>query len=146
MIYGPLRHSVKSVKELNESNGRIYNLFVNSSRTADLPPNGMHVYTDVREVADAHVKAVILPEASNKRFIICAGQISSQNISDLLREELPQLSDRTPEGKKGERGLSAYAYNCSSQQAISILGIKYRSPKETFVELAKQLLEIENNS
>jgi hypothetical protein len=48
MVYGPLRHTIKSPKDLNESNARIYNLFINSSSTADLPPNGMPVYTDVR--------------------------------------------------------------------------------------------------
>ncbi|RDW62282.1 NAD(P)-binding protein-19 [Coleophoma cylindrospora] len=146
MIYGPLHHSVKSVKELNQSNGRIYDLFINSSKTADVPPNGMHVYTDVREVAEAHVKAATMPEASNQRFIICAGRISSQNICDLLREAFPELSERTPEGKKGDPGLSPTAYTCSSQRAMDTLGIQFRSPKETFVELAKQLLEIEKSS
>ena len=48
MVYGPLRHSITSVKELNESNARIYNLFINSKKDAELPPNGMPVYTDVR--------------------------------------------------------------------------------------------------
>jgi nucleoside-diphosphate-sugar epimerase len=48
MVYGPLRHSVKSVKELNQSNGRIYELFIASNKDAELPPNGMPVYTDVR--------------------------------------------------------------------------------------------------
>ncbi|RDW66757.1 NAD(P)-binding protein-5 [Coleophoma crateriformis] len=146
MIYGPLHHSVKSVKELNQSNGRIYDLFINSSKTADVPPNGMHVYTDVREVAEAHVKAATMPGASNQRFIVCAGRISSQNICDLLREAFPELSERTPEGKKGDAGLSPTAYTCSSERAMDTLGIQFRSPKETFVELAKQLLEIEKSS
>lgn len=48
MVYGPLRHSIKSVKELNQSNSRIYDLFVNSKKDADEPPNGLHTYVDVR--------------------------------------------------------------------------------------------------
>jgi hypothetical protein len=48
MVYGALRHSIKSVKDLNQSNSRIYDLFINSSKDADLPPNGMHVYTGVK--------------------------------------------------------------------------------------------------
>lgn len=48
MIYGPLRHSVKSVKELNQSNSRIYDLFINSKKDAELPPNGLHTFVDVR--------------------------------------------------------------------------------------------------
>jgi nucleoside-diphosphate-sugar epimerase len=73
MVYGPLRHSVRSVKDLNESNLRIYKLFINSSKLAKLPPNGMHVYTDVRDLAYTHVLAATLPEAANQRFIICTG-------------------------------------------------------------------------
>lgn len=48
MVYGSLRHSPKSVKELNQSNQRIYDLFVNSKKNAELPPNGLHTYVDVR--------------------------------------------------------------------------------------------------
>ena len=106
MIYGPLRHSIDSVEHLNESNGRIFNLFINTSKDAPLPPNGMHVYTDVRDIAHAHILAATVPEASNRRFVICTGQIGSQEISDMLRKEIPEL-------------------------------------EETFVELARQLLEIE---
>lgn len=48
MIYGPPAHHIASPADLNESNARIYNLFVNSSRTAELPPNGLYLYVDVR--------------------------------------------------------------------------------------------------
>lgn len=48
MIYGPLAHSVASPKDLNQSNARIYDSFINSSRNADLPPNALYLYVDVR--------------------------------------------------------------------------------------------------
>ena len=48
MVYGPLQHSLKSLKDLNESNARIYNLFMNSKEDAELPPNGLYLYTDPR--------------------------------------------------------------------------------------------------
>lgn len=143
MIYGPLRHSVASIKQLNESNARIYNLFINSKKDADLPPNGMHVYTDVRDIALAHIKAATVPEASGKRFIICEGQISSQEISDMLRKKIPELEERTPVGVPGGNKLDPNVYNCSAALAEKVLGLTFRSKEETFVDLAKQLLEIE---
>ena len=143
MVYGPLRHSIDSVKQLNESNGRIYNLFINTTKDAPLPPNGMHVYTDVREIALAHIKAVTVPEASNKRFVICAGQISSQEISDMLRKNVPELEERTPIGVLGGNKLDPNSYDCSAALAEKVLGLKFRSKEETFVELAKQLLVLE---
>ena len=143
MVYGPLRHSITSVKQLNESNARIYNLFVNSSKDAPLPPNGMPVYTDVRDIALAHIKAAMVPEASGQRFVICEGQVSSQEISDSLRTNIPELDERTPVGVPGGNKLNANQYNCSSKLAEKVLGMTFRKKEETFVDLAKQLLEIE---
>ena len=48
MVYGPVQHGLKSLKDLNESNGRIYNLFMKSSEDANLPPNALYLYTDPR--------------------------------------------------------------------------------------------------
>ena len=143
MVYGPIRHTITSVKQLNESNLRIYSLFINSSQDASLPPNGMHVYTDVRDLANAHILAATLPAASNKRFVICAGQVSSQEISDFLRGSIEELKGRTPEGVTGGNPLSENAYDCSAALAKEILGLNFRDKKETFVELAAQLLDIE---
>ena len=143
MVYGALRHSIKSVKDLNQSNGRIYDLFINSSKDAELPPNGMHVYTGVKDLTEAHILAATIPEASGQRFIICEGQISSQEISDILRKNIPELAERTPVGIPGGNKLDPNAYTCSSAKAEKELGIRFRSKEETFVELAKQLLEIE---
>ncbi len=39
--------------------------------------------------------------------------------------------------------LSPTAYTCSSAKAEKVLGLKFRSKEDTFVELARQLLEIE---
>jgi len=143
MVYGPLRHTIESTKDLNQSNARIHDLFLNTTSTSPLPPNGMHVYTDVRDLAEAHLLAATEPAAGGKRFIICAGQISSQEISDILRNEIASLKDRTPEGEPGKKGLPADSYTCSSEKVKSELGLTFRSKEETFVDLAKQLLEIE---
>jgi hypothetical protein len=142
MIYGPLRHSISSVSQLNESNARIYNLFINSKEDAELPPNGLHVYTDVRDIALAHVKAATIPEASGQRIIIWKGQITSQEISDILRKNIPELEKRTPKGTTGT-SIDPHLFTASSEKVVKILGLTYRSKEETIVDLAKQLLEIE---
>ena len=48
MIYGPLDHTIRGVADLNQSNSRIYDLFINSSKDSELPPNGLYLYVDVR--------------------------------------------------------------------------------------------------
>jgi nucleoside-diphosphate-sugar epimerase len=124
MVYGPLRHSINGVGELSESNARIYNLFVNSEKDAPLPPNGMHVCTDVREIAEAHVRSITVHEAAGKRFIICAGRVGSQEISDLLRREISKSKERTPHGVPGGNQLDENAYECSAELAERVLGMK----------------------
>ena len=143
MVYGPLRHSIKSTEDLNQSNSRIYSLFFNTTSDSPLPPDGMHVYSDVRDLAEAHLRAVTVPEAGGKRFIICQGQVSSQDISDVIRKNIPELRERAPVGVPGGNKLDPNAYTCSSDRAKKILGLSFRSKEETFVDLAKQLLEIE---
>ncbi|KAL2060523.1 hypothetical protein VTL71DRAFT_9164 [Oculimacula yallundae] len=143
MVYGPIRHSISSPEKLNESNSRIYKLFIDSEKDSELPPNGMHVYTDVRDLALAHLKAAVTPEASGQRFIICAGQVSSQQISDVMRKSLPEVDKRTPVGVPGGNPLPEGAYDCSSEKAKSVLGIKFKSLEETFIDLGRQLLELE---
>jgi nucleoside-diphosphate-sugar epimerase len=145
MVYGPLSHSIKSVKDLNESNARIYNLFINTSSSEPLPPNGMHIYADVRDLAEAHLKAVTVPEAGGHRFVVFNSQVSSQDISDLLRTKIPELKDRTPIGVPGGNKLDPNAYTCSSELAKRVLGISFRGLEESFVDLAKQLLVVEAN-
>jgi hypothetical protein len=85
----------------------------------------------------------MLPEASGQRFIVCEGQVSSQNISDILRKNIPELEERTPKGSPGEKGLQDGSFTCSSEKAKRVLGLTFRSMEDTFVDLGKQLLELE---
>jgi NADPH-dependent methylglyoxal reductase len=97
----------------------------------------------LKEVAAAHIAALFTPEASNQRFLICAGQIPSQKIADIWRANFPELADRVPEGISGAKTLPDDAYNASSEKAGRVLGIKNRSLEESLVDLGKQLLAIE---
>jgi len=51
-----------------------------------------------------------VPEAGNQRFLVCAQQISFQDICDVLRSRFPELSKRTPLGKPGTSSLPPGAY------------------------------------
>jgi nucleoside-diphosphate-sugar epimerase len=48
MVYGPLAHKVDKVEDLNESTGRLWSGFFKSGPQAQLPPNGLFLYVDVR--------------------------------------------------------------------------------------------------
>ncbi|KAE9366223.1 NAD(P)-binding protein [Stipitochalara longipes BDJ] len=146
MIYGPLKHTVSKIGDVNESNARLYNNFINSKKDAPLPPNGVHMYVDVRDLAIAHVKAITTPEAGGQRIIVSSKEISSQQISDILRKNFTELEERTPIGKPGTDSLPEGAYTVSNEKAKKLLGLEFRSDEECFVELGGQLLEIEKAS
>lgn len=69
----------------------------------DLPPTGTFLWTDVRDLALAHIRAAELPDAAGKRFFIVAGYFSNRGIADAIREGCPELADRVPgEEVKGD--------------------------------------------
>jgi len=88
------------------------------------------------------------PEASNQRFIVSAGEIGSQTISNTLRATFPELKDRTPKGNPGVSSLpeKASRYSVNSEKSRKVLGIEYRSVEDTFKDLGAQLLAIEKGS
>ncbi|OCK76200.1 NAD(P)-binding protein [Lepidopterella palustris CBS 459.81] len=145
MIYGPLRHSVPKIEDLNESTMRIWNLFLKPENTpkTEMPPNGLHLYVDVRDIAKAHLLAMTTPSAGNTRFLVTAGTVTSQQIADILRSELPETLSRTPKGVPGSNGLPETAFTADASPAEKVLGMRWTPMKETFAELGKQLLEIE---
>ena len=60
------------------------------------PPIRVNI-SDVRDVADAHVRALFAPEAAGERFLAVAeGSISLPEISALIRQQRPQLAAQLP--------------------------------------------------
>ncbi|KAF2738789.1 3-beta hydroxysteroid dehydrogenase/isomerase family protein-like protein [Polyplosphaeria fusca] len=144
MIYGPLAHKVAKTEELNESTARIYDGFLkDQSPEKELPPNGLHLYVDVRDIAQAHVLAMDAPHARNKRFFVSSGSVTSQQIADILREKVPGAVERVPKGTPGANTLAADAFKGNNTRVKEVLGLQFRSMEETFSDLGRQLVEIE---
>jgi hypothetical protein len=61
----------------------------------------------------------------------------------MLRSHFPELESRTPKGVPGGNPLPEGHYECSSEKAKRVLGLTFRGKEETFVDLGRQLLEIE---
>lgn len=59
-----------------------------------LPPTGYFLWTDVRDLALAHVRAAERSEAAGKRFLITAGHFSNRRIADIIAEGFPDLREK----------------------------------------------------
>ena len=167
IVLGPIIHYLNNLDALNTSNQRVRDIMTGKAKD-EIPSTGVFLWTDVRDLALAHVKAMELPEAGSKRFFVTAGYYNNREIADILRDTYPNRASKlpTPETKGGdypEEGkqkpffsfvftipyllyndtsddIGLYKYDNSRTREI--LGIQFRSLKETIVDTAKSLEEV----
>lgn len=144
MVYGPIANKVNSLEGLGESVAQIYSGYLGSRFSSDaLPPQDIPLYVDVRDLALAHVRAMDAPDAGNQRFNICAGDIRSQDIADILRKEVEGVEGRVPKGEPGKDMKPADAYSVDSSKAERVLGLVWRGKGETIGDMGRQFVELE---
>jgi len=142
LVIGPIVHYLNSLSGLNTSNQRVRNLMTGQCKS-EIPDTGTFIWVDVRDLALAHVKAIELPEAGNKRFFITAGYFSNKEICEIIRKNFPDLEKELP-GKeiKGGDYPEAGLYKYDNSRTVKVLGIKFRSLEESIVELVKSLQNV----
>jgi nucleoside-diphosphate-sugar epimerase len=97
----------------------------------------------LQDLAAAQVKAMVVPEAGNQRFVVSARQFGFQQICDILRANFAELSGRTPLGQPGTSSLPPGAYSIDNSKIRGVLGVEFRPLEETVVDVARCMLEIE---
>ncbi|KAK2624282.1 hypothetical protein QTJ16_006232 [Diplocarpon rosae] len=142
LVLGPIVHYLNDLSALNTSNQRVGNLITGKHRD-EIPETGTYLWTDVRDLALAHVKAVELPEAANQRFFVTAGYFSNSEIADVIRRNFPEYKDQLPgpDVKGGDRP-AAGLYGWDNTRSVEVLGLKYRGLEESIVDLVKSLKEV----
>lgn len=105
----------------------------------EIPATGVHLWVDVRDVAEAHVAAFEKPEAANKRFFTVAGLFSNREVANIIKKSFPRYKDlpseSTPGGDYPEGGL----YSFNNKRSIEILGLKYKTLEESIVDTVQSL-------
>lgn len=72
-VFGPASQKVKSLSTVNTSTAFIYQAIKGTWKVSGIPPTMFPVYTDVRTLGVAHVKAAELDVAKGKRYIFSEG-------------------------------------------------------------------------
>lgn len=62
----------------------------------EIAPTGTFLWTDVRDLALAHVRAAERDQAAGKRFFITAGHFSNKEIANIMRDAFPNLAPKLP--------------------------------------------------
>ncbi|EXJ80703.1 dihydroflavonol-4-reductase [Capronia epimyces CBS 606.96] len=139
LVLGPVVHYFNSLDAINTSNARIRDLIQGKNKDG-IPPSGLYLFVDVRDLALAHVKAIETPAAGGKRFFVTAGYFSNGAIAQIIKDNFPQLADKLPATIEDETPKDVYGYDNSRSKEI--LGIEYRSLKESIVDTVKSLLAV----
>lgn len=106
-----------------------------------LPPTGTFIWVDVRDVALAHVRAIEVPEAGGQRFFVTAGYFSNKDVADIIRETYPDLESKLPP-KDFPSDMPADIYGIDNSKSVNVLGLKYRSLKNSVADTVKSLLAV----
>ncbi|KAI0746594.1 NAD-P-binding protein [Daedaleopsis nitida] len=126
-VYGPVLHEVDKPEHLNESVRDWWYNIVEGKLDDATRANGGAMFVDVRDIARAHVLALLKPEAGGHRFIISAGPYKWQDFVSAAHRWLNKL----PVGNTSyDPSKAQHILQYDNSKGIKILGITYRSIDE----------------
>jgi nucleoside-diphosphate-sugar epimerase len=139
LIFGPPIQPVKNVQSLNFSSAAFYSLFSGENAGKPVPGTMFPSYIDVRDLADAHVKALTTPVAVGKRYLIGGFAFSNTAVVKVLADKFPELKSKLPDGDE-ENVIVA---TVEAVEGNGALGMKFKTFEETVVDTTRKILEIE---
>lgn len=138
-VFGPVAHHLSSLDNLNTSNERIRDIMQGKMRDG-VTPTGLYLWTDVRDLALAHVRAIEVPEAGGKRFLITAGYFTNKDLVEGVRERCPELEDKLPKNVVSDLPEDIYGFDNS--RVKKVLDVEFRSILESIGDTASSLKKV----
>lgn len=140
LVFGPIAHHLESLDRLNTSSQRVRDFIQGKITSNELPPTGVFLWVDVRDLALAHVRALEVPEAGGKRFFITAGYFSNKAVVEAIRETHPELASKLPSAPIDDFPADVYGYDNS--RARELLGIQFRSLQASIGDTTASILKL----
>lgn len=133
MTFGPIVHPVDSVDRLNESNAMLWKV---ATGLSPLPVARVPFWVDVRDLAFAHVEALLRPGAGGKRFLPVAPERFSYALAaKIVTNEFQWAQENVSQ----EDQVTDESYSLDGKTASKELGLTYRSFKQTVTDLITQV-------
>jgi len=100
-------------------------------------PRSYISFVDVRDTAVAHLKAVQVDAAANKRFILSGHDVWVKDVAAILSGKYPKCKVPTElaEGEDPDPGN-----DCDNTRSREVLGIQYTPLAETMCHMADSLI------
>ncbi|EAQ88586.1 hypothetical protein CHGG_05205 [Chaetomium globosum CBS 148.51] len=138
--FGPLPRSLDSLDNLNTSNHRIRNLVQGRMREGMPPTAPVFTFVDVRDVALAHVRAMTVPDAAEKRFYVVGGFFSNYLIASIVRCRFPQLETLLPPAENVKDDFPEEHWAFDNSRSKEVLGLEYTGLEKTVVDTVESIL------
>lgn len=141
MVFGPVVHPLPGgLADLNDSNLQLWRA-VNSGAAGTWQP--APIWVDVRDLARAHVEAVVRQGAGGKRLLVCAPEgYSGQRVADITREAFEWVREGVP--PTGAEGTPVPpAPRGYGGVAAKLLDITYTDLVTTVKDVVTQLREMQ---
>ncbi|KAF3112869.1 methylglyoxal reductase (NADPH-dependent) gre2 [Orbilia oligospora] len=132
-VFGPVIHSVKDAESINTSVFLLYKFIagLNAKVEEGVAPKA---FVDVRDVADAHIKALQVEEAKGQRFFNVAGAFTWAEVVEILRKHNKLTkNDYPPTGEK----VDSYFFN--NTKSKDVLGLNYISLEDSVLATAESV-------
>lgn len=142
LVFGPVVHHLASLDAINTSNERIVALVQGKWKEAGaIPETGVYLWVDVRDVAEAHVRAFEKPELSGRRLFTTAGYFSNRELFDIVRKGFPELKDKLPaeDVKGGTFPPEDKIYKVDNSETTKGTGIQWAPLDKTITDTVKSL-------
>ena len=94
-------------------------------------------FVDVRDVALAHLKALEVPEANGKRFLLCGHDVWQEEVAKILINKYPRYRGIPRRFEKGEYPKAGN--DVDNTRSIEVLGIEYTPFEKTILDMAESL-------
>lgn len=135
-VFGPPIHAPESQAALNTSN-LYFAMLMNGGWKEKLPPTGTWLWVDVRDIALAHVKAIEVPEAGGKRFLITADHFAMKDVAEVAKKNFPEYADKLPTELISDMPSPVYGFDNSRSKEV--LQLEYRPLEACVVDTLKFL-------
>ncbi|EMD31995.1 hypothetical protein CERSUDRAFT_119302 [Gelatoporia subvermispora B] len=131
-VFGPVLHLVDAPEKLNSSMLEWFDTVVKGAKdNAALVSQGS-CWIDVRDLAEAHVRALTVPEAGGERIIISAGPFKWQDWVTATRT----ITTDVPAGDTSyDPKATSHALNYDTSKAARVLKLEYRSMEDSIRDM-----------
>jgi nucleoside-diphosphate-sugar epimerase len=140
LVLGPVIHKVKNLDKINTSSEIVRDIILGKFRDS-MPKTRVYLWIDVRDLAEAHVKAVEVSEAAGHRFFTAGGYYSNKQIIDAVRKHFPKLDAKLPAADTPD-DFPQEVYGMDNSKSIKVLGLQYRSLDESIKDTVDSMLKL----